>query len=100
MKHLDKLTISKLRYPKCQNPNCQIVFRNNWECLRIESSFENLRAMNHCVKRDRVWSYSGLHFPALELNTERYSVSLRIQSKYGKMRTRITPNSGNFHAVE
>ena len=29
----------------------------------------------------------------------RYSVSLRIQSECGKMRTRITPNTDTFHAV-
>ena len=44
----------------------------------------------HCVKSVRIWSYSGLHFPAFGLNWERYSVSLRIQSEYGKMRARIT----------
>ena len=27
-------------------------------------------------------------------------VSLRIQSEYGKKRTRITPNTANFHAVK
>ena len=30
---------------------------------------------------------------------ERYGVSLRIQSKRGKMRVRITPNTNTFHAV-
>ena len=29
-------------------------------------------------------SYSGLHFPAFGLNTERYGISLRIQSECGK----------------
>ena len=53
----------------------------------------------HCVKNVRIWSYSGLHFPAFGLNMEIYSVSLRIQSKYGKMRTRITPNTDTFYAV-
>ena len=32
----------------------------------------------HCVKCVRIRSYSGPHFPAFRLNTERYSVSLRI----------------------
>ena len=31
--------------------------------------------------------FSGPYFPAFGLNTERYSVSLRIQSECGKMRT-------------
>ena len=34
------------------------------------------------------------------MNTERYRVSLRIQSECGKMRTRITPNTDTFHAVK
>ena len=62
--------------------------------LRLNSHKE------HYVKSVRIWSYSGPHFPALGLNTERYSVSLRIQSKCGKMRTRITLNTDTFYAVE
>ena len=53
----------------------------------------------HCVKSVRIRSYSGPHFPAFGLNTERYSVSLRIQSECGKMRTRITPNTDTVYAV-
>ena len=33
-------------------------------------------------------AFSGPYFPAFGLNTERYSVSLRIPSKCGKIRTR------------
>ena len=40
-------------------------------------------------------SYFGPHFPAFELNEERYEISLRIQSEYGKIWTRIAPNT-NF----
>ena len=53
----------------------------------------------HCVKSARIRSYSGSHFPTFGLNTERYSVSLRIQSEWGKMWTRITPNTDTFPAV-
>ena len=53
----------------------------------------------HCLKSVRIPSYSGLHFPAFGLNTERYSVSLRIQSECGKIWTRITPNTDTFYAV-
>ena len=28
---------------------------------------------NHCVKSVRIWSFSGLRFPAFGMNTERYS---------------------------
>ena len=53
----------------------------------------------HCVKSVRIRSYSDPYFPTFGLNTERYGVSLRIQSKYGKIRTRITPNTDTFYAV-
>ena len=44
--------------------------------------------------------FSGPYFPAFGLNTERYSVSLRIQSKCGKIRTRKNSVFGDFpHSV-
>ena len=54
---------------------------------------------SHCVKSVRIRSYSGPYFPAFGLNTERCEVFHRIQSKYGKIRTRITSNTDTFHAV-
>ena len=51
-------------------------------------------------KSVRIRSYSGPHFSAFGLNTERYSVSLHIQSKCGKMRTIKTPNTDLFYAVK
>ena len=51
------------------------------------------------MKSIRTQSYSSPYFPAIGLDAERYSVSLRIQSKYGKIRTRITPNTDAFYAV-
>ena len=39
--------------------------------------------------------FSGPYFPAFGLNTERYEVSIRIQSEY-KIRTRKKPVFGNF----
>ena len=54
----------------------------------------------HCVKSVPIRSYSGLRFPTFGLDTERYGVSLRIQSECGKMRTKITPNTNTFYAVK
>ena len=48
------------------------------------------------VKSIRIRSYSGPYLPAFGLNTERYRVSLRIQSKCKKIWTRITPNTDTF----
>ena len=48
------------------------------------------------MKSVRIWSYSGLHFPALGLNTERYSLSLRILSKYGENTEQNKSEYGHF----
>ena len=45
------------------------------------------------------WSAFFPHFPAFGLNTERYGVSLRIQSECWEIWTRITPNTDTFYAV-
>ena len=37
----------------------------------------------HCVKSVRIRSFTGSYFPAFGLNTEKYSVSIRIQSECG-----------------
>ena len=48
----------------------------------------------HCVKSIRIRNFSGPYFSAF-----RYSVSLRIQSKCGKIRTRKTAKMDTFHSV-
>ena len=44
-----------------------------------------------CVKIIQIRSFSGPHFPVFGLSSEAYYVNLRIQSKYGKIRTRKVP---------
>ena len=63
-------------------------------------SANKLSQEKHYVKSVPLRSYSGSYFPAFGLNAERYGVPLCIQSECGKIRTRITPNTGTFHAVE
>ena len=53
----------------------------------------------HYVKSVRIKSYSGPHFPEFGQNMGRPSVSLRIQSKCRKIRTRKTPSMGTSYAV-
>ena len=65
----------------------------------LETCTENCNH-KHCEKSDRIRSYSGPYFLSFRLNTERYSVCIHIQSKYGKIRTRITPNNDAFYAVK
>ena len=58
----------------------------------------------NCVKRSvksvRIWCFPGPYFPAFRLNTERYSVSLRIRSECRKIRTRKTTNTNTAHTVK
>ena len=44
--------------------------------------------------------FSGPYFRTLGLNTERYGVSLRIQSKYGKIQARENSVFGHFSHSE
>ena len=60
---------------------------------------ENSDLVRLTVKSVRIRSYSGPYFPAFGLNMGRYRVSLRIQYKWGKMRTRKTPNTDTSRAV-
>ena len=53
----------------------------------------------HYVKSVRIRNFSGPHFPVFGLNTEEYSVSLRIQSECENIRNRKTPNTYTFHVV-
>ena len=87
------------------------LFLQNFKCLE-----QLLKSRNHqthvklsrnskvvmrkkCPYSKLFWSAFFPHFPVFGLNTERYEVSLRIQSKCGKMETRITPNTDPFCAV-
>ena len=54
---------------------------------------------NNCVKIVLIRSFSGLYFPAFELNKERRGVSLRIHSECGKILTRKTADTDTFHAI-
>ena len=63
------------------------------------SSKPSLQADWHCVKHVHIRSFSGPYFPAFGLNKERYSVSLRIHSKCGKILTKKTPNADTFYAM-
>ena len=68
--------------------------------LMFESAFHSfLQWIVHYVKSLSIRSFSGPHFPAFGLNTERYSLCFRIQPEYEKVRTTKTLNKDTFHAV-
>ena len=54
---------------------------------------------SQCLKSVRILSFSSPYFPTVRLNTEIYGVSVRIQSKWGKIWTRKTPNKDAFHTA-
>ena len=57
-------------------------------------------AVKYCVKSIHIRSYSKKHFPTFRLNTERYSVSLHVQSEGRKMRIRTIPDTLIFYALK
>ena len=74
---------------------CTVVFH---KVIRKQFAFS---VSDDFVKSVRIRSASGPYFPAFRLNTERYySVSLRIQSEWEKIRTRKTSNTDTFHVVD
>ena len=94
--HLKFNSIPALDHPQQKLQPITIRFFNVNCNLEV---FVSLIYLLHCVKRVRIRSYSRFYFPAFGLNTERYSVSLRIESECVKIRIRVTPNTNTFNAV-
>ena len=69
----------------------ELFFRKIIE-QRPATFIKNIRDWS-CVKSVCIRSYPGLYFRAFGLNTERYGVSLCIQSDCAKIRTKIAPNT-------
>ena len=84
-----------------QGSSAQVVYnrrQHSKPCALIFSPLTDiLRGKWPCS--ELFWSAFFPHFPAFGLNTERYSVSLSIQSECEKMRTRIIPNTDILHGV-
>ena len=77
----------------------KVLTINTFHWLELITVLLGFLKILHSVKSVHSRSYSGPDCPAFRQNTERYEVFLRIQSKYRKMRTRITPNTTTFNAV-
>ena len=56
----------------------------------------SLKLHKKCPYSELFWSAFFSHFPAFGLNTERYSVSLRIQSECGKIRENADQNNSEY----
>ena len=98
MFHLKKLTIFKT---KKKNEEVKMNLYSTYHITLIFHQLQSLLTSNtwlffsylcylmkcstsHCVKSVRIPSYSGPHFPAYGLITEKYGVSFCIQSECGK----------------
>ena len=73
---------------------------------KVSSNLKFFLNNSYCRHTNTVWKVSkygvlsGPYFPVFGLNTEFYSVNLRIQSKYGKIGTRKNSEFGHFsHSV-
>ena len=65
------------------------------KCSRSSYSIQQ-----HCVKSDQIRSFSGPYFLVFGLNTEIYSVNLRISPITGKYGPGKTPHLDTFHVVQ
>ena len=63
--------------------------RSPWNCCWFEDIYTASKVSKYGV-------FPGPYFPVFELNMEIYSVNLRIQSKYRKIRTRKNSVFGHF----
>ena len=76
-----------------------LIIKN--QCLKKKDVHRKHVYQNkHYAKSICIRSYSGPYSPVFGLNTKKYRVSLRIQPKCGKMRTKITPNTDTFYAMK
>ena len=99
---INKKKSMKSKIWPCFLKNYEVVkktFKKTLMTLLTLGKCDTLFCRNHCVKSVCIMSYSGLYFPAFGLNTERQSLSLRIQSENEKMRTRIIANTDTFYSV-
>ena len=82
---------------KCQFKYCPIawMFYSRHTSNKVNRLHETL-----CENCPNTEFFSGPYFPAFGLNTERYGVSLRIQSECGETQTRIIPNTDTFRMIQ
>ena len=80
--HLENFRRDLLVLPSFWCHNERSVGRQVHATIRSNTKNSTARKVSKCGV------FSGPHFPAFGLNTERYSISLRIQSECGKIRTR------------
>ena len=92
-----------LKYAICYMLKAFLDLRVN--CINAITVF-SICTENYCARskyrpsKVRIRSYYGPYFPRIRPDTDRYSVSLCIQSKCGKIRTRITATTDIFYEMK
>ena len=74
-------------------------FFEEYICATSTEVKKSMTISNTVWKVSKYEVFSGPYFPVFGLNMEIYCVSLRDQSKYGKIRARKTPYLDPFHTV-
>ena len=64
---------------------------------RLSFLFESMRIFGKYQWMNKIFATNIIIIDVISIII--HSVNLRIQSEYGKIRTRKTPNKENFHAV-
>ena len=85
--------------PRLKFVTAEILSRQTGLCCNRYKN-RKLQLLNSAGKVSKYGVFSGPYFPALGLNTQRYSVSLRIHSECEKIRIRKNSVFGHFHAVK
>ena len=86
-------------FPAGNKANCLLSVNHYAKTIHSSSTlpFFNIYAYSTTGwKMSKYWVISGPYFPVFGLNTEIYSVNLRIQSEYRKIRTRNNSAFGHF----
>ena len=78
---LEKVFIAILRINQCSNESFFVTRLMIWISDSNKVIPLKIIQIDHCVKRAHILSYSGPHFPAFELNMERYGFSIKMKKK-------------------
>ena len=83
-----------LRFGPKTTEQCRGIFRTHLNNCNENFLGKYLTVFAKEIQR----RFFGPYFPAFGLNMEIYRVNIRIQSKYGKIRTKKSPNTDTFQA--
>ena len=99
---LKVLTLSRRMPLSYRNQSIDLLRNNGLHLERVKGACTSVNVLAHfstASKESKYGVFSGPYFPVFGLNTEIYSVNLRIQSEYPKIRIRKNSYLDTFHSV-